>query len=167
METKDVRIQGRPHGQVVEFMHSASAAQGFTGSDPGRGHGAAHQTMLRWHPTCHNQKHPQLKVHNYVPEGFGEKKEKIKSLKNPQKTSHPNLGVNVGCWISGHKVSGFQAGSGKVKELVIEGPWTPRPRPRGEAQSPQSRDEETTVLQGFLPCSSLSSPFSHVSSPLF
>ena len=28
---------GRPHGRVVKFEHSASVAQGFTGSDPGHG----------------------------------------------------------------------------------------------------------------------------------
>uniref|UniRef100_A0A9L0J5X7 WW and C2 domain containing 2 n=1 Tax=Equus asinus TaxID=9793 RepID=A0A9L0J5X7_EQUAS len=30
------------------------AAQCFIGSNPGRGHGTAHQTTLRQHPTCHN-----------------------------------------------------------------------------------------------------------------
>ncbi|XP_070376698.1 serine/threonine-protein kinase Nek5 isoform X3 [Equus asinus] len=45
---------GQPRGRVVKFTRSASAAQGFTGSNPGRGHGAAHQTMLRQCPTCHN-----------------------------------------------------------------------------------------------------------------
>ena len=42
-------------------MRSASAAQGFAGSDPGRGLGTTRQAMLRRHPTCHNQKDPQLK----------------------------------------------------------------------------------------------------------
>ena len=46
--------RGWPHGWVVKFTSSASAAQGFTGSDPGQGHGTAHQAMLRQHPTCHN-----------------------------------------------------------------------------------------------------------------
>ena len=45
---------GQPHGQVVKFLRSASVAQGFVGSDPGRGHGTARQVMLRRHPTCHN-----------------------------------------------------------------------------------------------------------------
>uniref|UniRef100_A0A9L0SZI5 Bardet-Biedl syndrome 5 n=1 Tax=Equus caballus TaxID=9796 RepID=A0A9L0SZI5_HORSE len=31
-----------------------SAAQCFIGLNPGHGHGTAHQTMLRQHPTCHN-----------------------------------------------------------------------------------------------------------------
>ena len=39
--------RGQPHGQVVKFVRSASAAQDFTGSDPGLGHGTAHQAMLR------------------------------------------------------------------------------------------------------------------------
>ena len=45
---------GRTCGQVVKFVRSALVAQGFTGSDPGRRHGTAHQAMLRRHPTCHN-----------------------------------------------------------------------------------------------------------------
>ena len=32
---------GWPRGQVVKFARSASAGQGFAGSDPGHGHGAA------------------------------------------------------------------------------------------------------------------------------
>ena len=52
---------GRPRGQVVKFVRSAAAAQGFTGSDPGHGDGMARQAMLRWCPTCHNEKDPQLK----------------------------------------------------------------------------------------------------------
>ena len=43
-----------------EFACSASAAQGFAGLDPGRGHGTTHQAMLRQCPTYHNQKDPQL-----------------------------------------------------------------------------------------------------------
>ena len=46
-------IRAWPRGRVVKFMHSALVAQGFAGSDPGRGHGTAHQSMLRWRPTCH------------------------------------------------------------------------------------------------------------------
>ena len=54
---------------VAEWLSSRAplqAAQCFVGSNPGRGHGTAHQTTWRQHPTCHN----------YVPGGFGEKKEK-------------------------------------------------------------------------------------------
>ena len=63
-------------GPVVEFSRSALAAQGFAGSSPGRRYGAAHQATLRQRPTCHNWKDPQLKIHNYVPGGFGRKREK-------------------------------------------------------------------------------------------
>ena len=42
---------GPARGRVVKFMHSTSMAQGFTGSDPGRGHGTTRQAMLRGHPT--------------------------------------------------------------------------------------------------------------------
>ena len=43
--------RGRPHGRVIKFTRSASAAQGFTSSDPGHGHGTTHQATLRWRPT--------------------------------------------------------------------------------------------------------------------
>ena len=36
-----------PHGRVVKFMHSALATQGFTGLDPGCGHGITHWAILR------------------------------------------------------------------------------------------------------------------------
>ena len=52
---KNVTLGGRPRGRVVTFVCStAAAAQGFAGSDPGCGHGTAHQAMLSWHPTCHS-----------------------------------------------------------------------------------------------------------------
>ena len=45
-------------GSVAEWLSScapsASVAQGFTGLDPGHGHGTAHQATLRQCPTCHN-----------------------------------------------------------------------------------------------------------------
>ena len=44
-------LGGWPHGLVVKFVRSASAPQGFAGSDPGRGHGTTHLVMLRQHPT--------------------------------------------------------------------------------------------------------------------
>ena len=44
----------RPLGRVVKFLCSASAGQGFAGSDPGCGHGTTCQAILRWRPTCHN-----------------------------------------------------------------------------------------------------------------
>ena len=52
--TLKVDLERQPCGRVVKFARSAWAAQGFIGLDPGRGHGTAHQAMLRWHPTCHN-----------------------------------------------------------------------------------------------------------------
>ena len=44
-------------GPVAEWLSSRAplqAAQCFVGSNPGRGHGTAHQTVLRQRPTCHN-----------------------------------------------------------------------------------------------------------------
>ena len=43
----DGNLGGWPHGQVVKFTRSASAAWGFASLDPGCGHGTAHQAMLR------------------------------------------------------------------------------------------------------------------------
>ena len=62
---------------------STSAAQGFSGWDPGCGHGTAHQATLRQHPTCHNKKDPQLKYTTMYSGGFGEKKQlKKKKISN-------------------------------------------------------------------------------------
>ena len=41
---------------MVKFVHFALTARGFPGSDPGRGHGTAHQAMLRRRPTFHSQR---------------------------------------------------------------------------------------------------------------
>ena len=71
---------------MAEWLSSRAplqAAQCFVGSNPGHGHGTARQATLRQRPTCHNWKDPQLKIHNYVPGGFGEKR-KIKSLKKKE-----------------------------------------------------------------------------------
>ena len=57
------------------------AAQCFVSSNPGHEHGTAYQATLRQHPTCHNQKDPQLRICNYVPGGFGEKKKKSEIFK--------------------------------------------------------------------------------------
>ena len=48
---------GRLRGGGVKFVRSAAAAQG---SDPGSGHGTAHQATLRRRPTSHNYKDLQL-----------------------------------------------------------------------------------------------------------
>ena len=53
-ELKKTRRTGSPCGQVVKFMCSAVAAQGFTGLDPGHGHGTSCQAMLRQRPAYHN-----------------------------------------------------------------------------------------------------------------
>ena len=42
---------GQRRGRVVKFVHSISAAQGFTGSDPGHRPSTAHQAMLKRCPT--------------------------------------------------------------------------------------------------------------------
>ena len=85
---------------MVKFVHSAWAAQGFTRSDPGRGHGTAHQAM-RQHPTQHSQKDPQLKIHNYVL-GRGQggtlgRKRKDKILKKKKEVSISTYG-NMECF---------------------------------------------------------------------
>ena len=43
-------------GPMAEWLslRSAVVAQGFAGSDPGRGRGTTCQATLRSHPTCHN-----------------------------------------------------------------------------------------------------------------
>ena len=44
-------------GPVAEWLSSRAplqAAQRFVGSNPGRGHGTAHQAMLRQRPTYHS-----------------------------------------------------------------------------------------------------------------
>ena len=64
-------------GRVVKFTHSASAAQGFTGSNPRHGHGTTHQAMLGWRPICHNQKDPQLKYTIMYQGALGRKRNKI------------------------------------------------------------------------------------------
>ena len=51
---KNCASWGRPRGRAVQFTHSAAAAQGFAGSNPGCGHGIARQAMLGRRPTCHN-----------------------------------------------------------------------------------------------------------------
>ena len=69
-----------PRGRVVKFARSSLAAQGFTGSDPGHGHGTAHQAILRQHPTRHKWKDLQLKTYNYIGGALGRKR-KNKILK--------------------------------------------------------------------------------------
>ena len=51
---------GWPRGRVVDFAGSASAAQGFTSSDPGYGRGTARQATLRQCSTWHSRRHSRL-----------------------------------------------------------------------------------------------------------
>ena len=104
-------LRGQPHGRVVKFARSASAAHGFTSSDPGWGHGTTHQAMLRWHPTCHNQKDPQLKIHNYVRGALGRKRKKEKKKKEtvssycpqPLTIKHEEMGM---CTMRDYRMDG-------------------------------------------------------------
>ena len=41
--------EGQPRGRVVKFACSTSVAQGFTSSNPGHGHGTAHQAEAAPH----------------------------------------------------------------------------------------------------------------------
>ena len=55
--TADVQMSLLGAGPVAEWLSSRAplqAAQCFVGSNPGHGHGTAHQTTLRQRPTCHN-----------------------------------------------------------------------------------------------------------------
>ena len=54
---KNIYEKIRGAGPVAEWLSSHAplqAAQCFVGSNPGRGHGTAHQTMLRRRPTYHD-----------------------------------------------------------------------------------------------------------------
>ena len=68
----------QPRGRVVKFTHSTSAAQGFAGSDPGRGRGTARRAVLGRRPTCHNWRHSQLKYTTMYWGDLGEMKQKKK-----------------------------------------------------------------------------------------
>ena len=76
--------RGQPRGQVVKFTCSASAAQGFAGSDLGRQHGTAHQAMLRRHPTCHKQRHSQLEYTTMYWGALGRRRRRNKETKDWQ-----------------------------------------------------------------------------------
>ena len=52
-----IKIANVGAGPVAKCLSSRAplqAAQCFVGSNPGRGHGTAHQTKLGQHPTCHS-----------------------------------------------------------------------------------------------------------------
>ena len=67
---------------MVKFVRSVSPAQGFAGLHSGHGHGTTHPAMLRWCPTCHNQKDLQLEYTTmyWGALGRGRKKTKRKRL---------------------------------------------------------------------------------------
>ena len=60
---------------MVKFVLSAAAAQGFVGSDPGRGRGTAHHAEAASHMP--QLERPSTTIYNYVPGSLGDKKEKI------------------------------------------------------------------------------------------
>ena len=80
---------GWPRGRVVKFTCSASVAQGFADLDPGPRHGTAHQAMVRWHPTCHNWKDPQLKYTTTYWGALGRKKKRNRTWSIHQSPSGP------------------------------------------------------------------------------
>ena len=63
-------------GPVAEWLSSRTLLRRprVSGLNPGRGHGTAHQAMLRQRLTCRNWKDPQLKIHNYVPGALGRRR---------------------------------------------------------------------------------------------
>ena len=61
---------------MVKFERSASAAQRFTGSDPGRRHGTAHQAMLRQCPHMPQLEGPTTRIYSNVLGIWGEEEEK-------------------------------------------------------------------------------------------
>ena len=76
MAQKDLSVGAAPVAEWLSSRAPLQAAQCFVGSNPGPGHGTAHQTTLRQRPTCHNKKDPQRRIYNYVLGGFGEKRGK-------------------------------------------------------------------------------------------
>ena len=51
---KDMTTGAGPGAEWLSSRAPLLAAQCFIGSNPGCGHGTAHQTTLRQRPTCHN-----------------------------------------------------------------------------------------------------------------
>ena len=67
---------GLPRGGVLEFAHSASAAQRFTDSDPGHRPSTVHQAKTEAASHIAEPEGPKTRIYNYVLGGFGKKKEK-------------------------------------------------------------------------------------------
>ena len=79
---KLAKLGGWPRGRVVKFARSAAGSPVFRWFEScartwhcssNHAKAASHMPQLK--------KDPQRRIYNYVPGGFGEKKEKIKSLK--------------------------------------------------------------------------------------
>ena len=78
---------------MVKVRRSASVAQGSSSSDPGRGHGTAHQAMLRRRPPQQNEKDLQPEYATRHWGVFGEKKKKKKN--NTRLAAEVSSGVNL------------------------------------------------------------------------
>ena len=80
---------------VAEWSSSHAPLQrprvSLVGSDPGRGHGTAHQATLRQHPTEHNQRDPQLKYTTMYWGDLGRKSRKRKKRLATVVSSGANL----------------------------------------------------------------------------
>ena len=81
MYFKSVDMQSRPRDRVVKFMLSASVAQGFAGSDSGRGHGTAHQATVEAASHMPQMEGPTTKNIKLCTRGLWGEKGKIKSFK--------------------------------------------------------------------------------------
>ena len=62
----EIESRGRPRGGVVKFVSSAFMAQGFAGSDPGRGHDSGRQGHVEAVSHMLQLEGPTTKIYNYV-----------------------------------------------------------------------------------------------------
>ena len=69
-----IRREGQPQGRGVGFTCSASAAQGFAGSDPGHGPSTTRRAILGWRPTWQNWRDLQLEYTTIYWRALGGKK---------------------------------------------------------------------------------------------
>ena len=72
----EIELLGLARSQLVKFECSTSAAQAFTGSDPGHRHGTTCQAMLKWCPISHNQKDLQAEYTTMYWGDLGRRREK-------------------------------------------------------------------------------------------
>ena len=79
-----IGLRVQPCGQVVKFACSASAAQGFTGSDPEHRPGTTHQALLKQRPTQHSQQHSQLEYTSVYWGTLGRRRREGKKKKEDQ-----------------------------------------------------------------------------------